>query len=218
MNVVIAGATLVLAPERAMVWPERHTLLIADVHFGKSASFRARGVPVPEATTHATLAAINGLIERHGIGRIVFLGDFLHSRQARAPQTLAALAQWRCRHPELELILVEGNHDAHAGAPPEALGIRMVREPYIDGPFALCHLPMQVAGHYVLAGHLHPAYRLTGRNDTLRLPCFWFGADVGVLPAFGDFTGAHAITPNPGDRVYVIAEESVLAVPVRRAA
>lgn len=218
MNVVIAGAMLVLAAERAVVWPERHTLLVADVHFGKSASFRARGVPVPEATTHATLAAINGLIERHGIGRIVFLGDFLHSRQARAPQTLAALAQWRCRHPELELILVEGNHDVHAGAPPEELGIRMVREPYIDGPFALCHLPMRVADHYVLAGHLHPAYRLTGRNDTLRLPCFWFGADLGVLPAFGDFTGAHAITPNAGDRVYVIADDRVLAVPVRRAA
>ena len=62
----IAGATLLLCPERAAYWPARHTLLIADAHFGKSASFRARGVPVPEATTAGTLATLDTLL---GAGR-----------------------------------------------------------------------------------------------------------------------------------------------------
>ena len=218
MQIEVKGERLTLCAEHAVFWPARHTLLIADAHFGKAASFRARGVPVPEATTLANLAALDGLIARAPVQRIVFLGDFLHSREARAPQTLAALARWRARHAGLEMVLVEGNHDTHAGAPPENLDIRMVEEPLIDGPFALCHLPVPVAGRYVLAGHLHPAYRLAGRNEAVRLPCFWFGESVGVLPAFGDFTGAKAIHPEPGDRIYVVADDSVIAVPERRAA
>jgi predicted AAA+ superfamily ATPase len=35
----------------------------------------------------------------------------------------------------------------------------------------------------------------------LRLPCFHFGPAVGVLPAFGDFTGMHVMPRGPGDRV-----------------
>jgi metallophosphoesterase superfamily enzyme len=79
-------------------------------------------------------------------------------------------------------------------------------------------MPVPVPGRYVLAGHLHPAYRLAGRRDAVRLPCFWFGAKVGVLPAFGDFTGARAISPAAGDRVFVVAGDRVIAVPERRAA
>jgi len=218
MQIELQGERLMLCAEHAIFWPARNTLFIADAHFGKAASFRARGVPVPESTTQANLATLDALIARQPVQRIVFLGDFLHSREARAPQTLAALARWRARHAGLEMVLVEGNHDTHAGAPPENLDIRMVEEPLIDGPFALCHLPVPVAGRYVLAGHLHPAYRLAGRRDAVRLPCFWFGESVGVLPAFGDFTGAKSIHPAQGDRVYMVAGDSVIAVPERRAA
>jgi len=218
MQIELQGERLMLCAEHAIFWPARNTLFIADAHFGKAASFRARGVPVPESTTQANLATLDALIARQPVQRIVFLGDFLHSREARAPQTLAALARWRARHAGLEMVLVEGNHDTHAGAPPENLDIRMVEEPLIDGPFALCHLPVPVAGRYVLAGHLHPAYRLAGRRDAVRLPCFWFGESVGVLPAFGDFTGAKSIHPAPGDSVYMVAGNSVIAAPGRRAA
>lgn len=203
VNIEVAGEQLLLDPERSAYWPRRHTLLVADAHFGKAASFRARGVPVPEATTLANLATLDTLLKRHAVRRIVFLGDFLHSKEARAPQTVAALDAWRTRH---------------AGAPPASLGIELVLEPLLDGPFALCHHPAPVPGSYVLAGHLHPAYRLSGKNDALRLPCFWFGEHVGVLPAFGDFTGAHSIAPGVGDRVFVVADDRVLQVPGLRAA
>jgi metallophosphoesterase superfamily enzyme len=72
-------------------------------------------------------------------------------------------------------------------------------------------------GGYVLAGHIHPAARITGRaNESLRLPCFWFGADAAVLPAFGAFTGTAVVDPDPGDRVCVIAGDRVLELPARR--
>ena len=66
---------------------------------------------------------------------------------------------------------------------------------------------------YVLAGHWHPCIRVGRGFDRLRLPCFWFGAQVGVLPAFGSFTGMHPIAHQPGDQVFAIAGDAVRAVP-----
>jgi hypothetical protein len=36
---------------------------------------------------------------------------------------------------------------------------------------------------------------------------------VGVLPAFGGFTGMHPVRPQPGERVFVIADDVVRPLP-----
>jgi uncharacterized protein len=213
-TITVGGEALTLLPQKAAWLALHHTLLVADAHFGKAVSFRALGVPVPRGTTSANLGLLDMLVERHGAQRIVFLGDFLHSAHARAPATLAAIARWRARHAGLALTLVRGNHDSHAGDPPAALGFEVVDEPLRLGGLALCHHPTPHAGAYVLAGHRHPCVHLSGRaHDRLRLPCFWFGAEVGVLPAFGSFTGMHGVQPVPGDRVFAIADDSVTELP-----
>ena len=57
----------------------------------------------------------------------------------------------------------------------------------------------------MLAGHVHPCAVLAGAaGQRKRLPCFWFGPDVGVLPAFGEFTGQAEVRAKEGDRVRVI--------------
>lgn len=209
-----AGTELRLSPERAAWWPETGTLLAADVHIGKAATFRALGVPVPAGTTAGTLDRLSATLEATGAARLVLLGDLLHAPQALEPAQREALARWRTRHAAVEMTLVRGNHDARAGRLPPGLGIEEVEEPYAAGPFALCHEPIDAAdGRYVLAGHLHPAVRLAGRADAVRLPCYWFGRSRGVLPAFGEFTGALTVRPRPGDRVFAIAGDRVLALP-----
>jgi DNA ligase-associated metallophosphoesterase len=215
MTTILAGGQpLSLLAEKAAFVAASRTLLVADAHIGKAVSFRALGVPVPRGTTGETLAALTALVAGTAARRIVFLGDFLHSPRAHAAATLAAVASWREAHRPLELVLVRGNHDDRAGDPPLQLGIRVVDEPLMLGGFALCHHPRRIAGAYVLAGHLHPCVSLGGRAwDHLRLPCFWFGDDVGVLPAFGAFTGMHAIRASVGDRVFAIAEKTVAAMP-----
>ncbi|MDH4051475.1 MAG: ligase-associated DNA damage response endonuclease PdeM, partial [Rubrivivax sp.] len=150
-----------------------------------------------------------------GATHLVFLGDLLHSARARSPATWAAVQRWRDQQPGLRLTLVRGNHDRHAGDPPPAWDVHCIDEPLMLGPFALCHHPAPQPGAYVLAGHLHPAVRLGGRaHDRLRLPCFHFGARVGVLPAFGAFTGSHVVLPQPGDRVFVVHDDRVRALPM----
>jgi uncharacterized protein len=215
-RVEVGGAELQLLPGKAMWWPAEATLLVADAHIGKAVSFRRLGVPVPEATTGGTLDALDALLAAHDARRIVFLGDLLHSRHAHAPDTLAAFAAWRALRPEIELVLVRGNHDDRAGDPPPAWGVHCVDEPFaLPGApgLALCHHPEPRRGVYVLAGHDHPCITVGHGIDRLRLPCFHLGARVGVLPAFGTFTGMHPIRRRAGDRVFVVADNAVHALP-----
>ncbi len=70
------------------------------------------------------------------------------------------------------------------------------------------------AGGYRLAGHLHPAVRLSGRGGaSVRLPCFRVGKSQMVLPAFGDFTGGATIVRIEGERIFAIAPPRVIEVP-----
>ncbi|WP_432379869.1 ligase-associated DNA damage response endonuclease PdeM [Duganella sp. P38] len=209
----IAGEQLLMLPQKALYWPRESMLIIADIHFGKAASFRALGVPVPAGTTSANLAALDDLIARLPVRQVMFLGDFLHARAARAPATLAAMQAWRARHPDLLLTLVRGNHDAHAGDPPPQLAMAMVDEPHVIGPFAFCHHPDVMVPSYVLAGHVHPVYRLRSGWDSLLLPCFLVGPERMVLPSFGAFTGGHPVLAQPGERVFVSSGEAVLEIP-----
>jgi len=212
-TILAGGRPLTLLGAKAAFLAASRTLLIADAHIGKAVSFRALGVPVPRGTTSETLALLSALIANWRARRVVFLGDFLHSARSHAPATLGAVARWRREHAALELVLVRGNHDSRAGDPPSYLGMRVVDEPFeLDG-FALCHHPRPRPGAYVLAGHLHPCVSLGGRSfDHLRLPCFWLGDDVGVLPAFGAFTGMHPIQAGASDRVFPIADGAVAAM------
>jgi len=222
LRIRVAGDDVVLHPSGAALLASHHTLLVADAHFGKAVSFRKLGVPVPSGTTGETLGALSAALRDTGAKRLVFLGDFLHSRRSHAGGTLAEIGQWREAHASLDITLVRGNHDDRAGDPPPHLGIRVVDEPLALGRFALCHHPKPRAGAYVLAGHWHPCISVSGRAfERLRLPCFWFGDDsgelpacaVGVLPAFGSFTGMHRIEPRAGDRIFPIAGEVVRAIP-----
>lgn len=172
-------------------------------------------MPLPRGTTTETLARLTAAIERYAIERIYILGDFLHAKQSLQVATIAALRAWRARHAASEIFLISGNHDRHAGPPPAELKIDVCAQMEV-GPYVLAHHPRPSERGYVLAGHLHPATRISGRGDSVRLPCYWLRESVAVLPAFGAFTGAYEISREPQDRVYALADERVFKMPPQR--
>jgi DNA ligase-associated metallophosphoesterase len=201
-------------PQLAALWLDTRWLVVADAHLGKAATFRARGVPVPEGTTQENLARLTALVEATQPQRLVFLGDLLHAREAHGAGTMRQFARWRAQHERVSMTLVEGNHDRHAGAPPPTLQIDVVTEPWLVQGVALCHHPQRIARAAVVAGHLHPCVRLYGTaNDTVRLPCFWQRAGLLTLPAFGEFTGGAPIARESGDRVLAVADDRLIEIP-----
>lgn len=213
LTIELAGEEMLMMPDRTLYWPAARTLLVADAHVGKAATFRASGIFVPRGTTSATLARLEEALVRTRAARLVFLGDLLHAREGRSPETLRVVGEWRASHSDLDVVLVRGNHDRSAGDPPDSLGIRCVDAPMLEEPFAFVHHPSVIDGLYTIAGHVHPAVRLSGPGrQYARLACFWVRETGAVLPAFGDFTGQGIIEPGENDRVFAIAERSVVEV------
>ncbi len=209
----LRGQTVVLMPERAAWWKDEETLLVADLHFGKAATFRAGGIPVPSGTTMEILSRLTRVASRTGARRMIFLGDLLHARAGRSDDMISALTAWRKMAPDLELVLVRGNHDRHAGDPPGELGITCADAPFCIGPFVMSHHPMQHADGYVIAGHVHPGVRLHGAGGQReRLPCFVIGDGLAILPAFGGFTGLADVEPGDGSTIYAVAGDEVVKI------
>jgi uncharacterized protein len=204
-----ADLQLRLMPERTAFHAASSTLLAADLHLGKAAVFRARGIPVPQGTTTATLVRLSRALQRSQAQRLVVLGDLLHAKESHAADTLRAIDAWRARHPLLECWAVQGNHDRHAGVLPASHGFQTV-DTYLHAQWLGVHDSADAAAHegWRLAGHVHPAVRLRSKLDTLRLPCFWLRGRVLTLPAFGEFTGGHAvgIRRKANERFFVVAQ------------
>lgn len=214
LPVTYVGETVWLLPERALWWPAGRVLFVADLHFGKAATYRALGQPVPAGTTRENLARLSALLLHYQPRQLVFLGDLLHAAQARTASVLDGLSAWRESFAALDCVLVRGNHDSRAGDPPAPLGIRVVDEPFAIGPFAACHHPQRHDTLGVIAGHLHPALSLHGAGrDSVRLPCFCIEAGLLILPAFGEFTGGWNVPREAGRRLYPVGGQRVWQLP-----
>jgi DNA ligase-associated metallophosphoesterase len=151
----LAGERMLLLAQRALYWPRERTLFVADVHLGKAAAFRAGGVPVPRGATASDLSRLTALLAGTGARRLVVLGDLLHAAAGRVATLDAAFLRWRASHGAIEMTLVRGNHDTHAGDPPDGWRICVVA-----APFLLCHEPCEPPTGYALCGHVHPGVRL----------------------------------------------------------
>ena len=221
---------LALRGDGSVYAPHCDTLFVADVHLGKGAVFRARGVPVPSGDSAEDLHRLSGALRSTGATRLVVLGDLAHGPGSFDVHVRDAMTTWRAKHAEVHVLIVRGNHDRSAGDPPPELGFEVRAEPVeVEGYVARHHPPEEVeadedaddgparaAGRLSLVGHLHPVARLEGGADRARLPCFWLRSAVLVLPAWGRFTGGYAVRPIGRDRVFVPAGGHVIEVGIGR--
>jgi DNA ligase-associated metallophosphoesterase len=213
MEIDCAGVRLRLLPEKAVSWPAARTLIIADVHLGKPAAFRHAGIAVPEATTNADLERLAAIIKSEKSERLIILGDLLHAPEGMGEVMTESVDRWRAEHPDLKIILVPGNHDRKCGSPPASWKLQCAEEQWRSGPFLFSHEPMEQGGIYVLSGHVHPAIVLREKfGPGIRTPCFCFGKNRAILPAFGSFTGMSNIQQQRGEQLFAIGKGEVLKV------
>ncbi|EHK64138.1 ligase-associated DNA damage response endonuclease PdeM [Achromobacter arsenitoxydans] len=208
LAVSLAGERVVLLGARALHWPARSRLVIADLHLGKSHVFRQHGIAVPRGATDDDLRRLAELIAATGAQELWIVGDVLHGPATQAAWRDAWIA-WRRDHAGLDVAVLAGNHDrALDGA---ALGVRQLGEACDDGPFLFRHLPRADSqGRHVIAGHVHPKTRVPGVPRSW--PAFWLGPSVTVLPAFSDFTGGHAVRAGQGEALVACVEGTALPV------
>lgn len=187
LDLVLAGEPVRLYADRALYWPARRRLFVADVHLGKDDAFRAAGIALPRGGTGHDLDRLTALIGRSGAASLWVLGDLLHGPGVDA-RWRQDWARFRARHAALDIVLVEGNHDRAAAR--AGLDIERRTGRIDDGPFAFMHAPRgepDSEGRFGICGHLHPVVGVPGFRG--RFPAFAIIDRQLVLPAFSVFTG-----------------------------
>lgn len=211
-NFLFKGTELVLLPEKGIWFPHYKTLLISDIHLGKGAHFRKAGIPIPQALAQEDLACLSDLIAQFKPLQLIFLGDLFHSD---VNNDWDWFCLWRDLHHDIELVLIKGNHDILPIGFYDNLCIKVIEEGSI-GPFILKHdKPKNLPNThgYLICGHIHPGIKLRGKGrQSVTVPCFWFGRDYAILPAFGKFTGKAELKIQKDEIVFAIAGQKVLPV------
>lgn len=206
LTVTLHQQTFQLHASGACYWVEQDAVLLADVHLGKSAHFRKHGMAVPSQADDNEYDKLNAVIEEFKPARIWFLGDLFHSYQNAEWHFFE---QWS-RMQSIEILLIMGNHDVIAREKFHLLGIKTVQQLQM-GDLLLTHHPQEIDDVYNIAGHIHPAVKLTGLGrQRMKIPCFFCTNYGMILPAFGDFTGTYALKPKNGNRIFACVEDQVM--------
>ncbi len=204
---------LKLLPEGAVFLTDSATLIVADVHLGKSAAFRARGLPVPEGDTARDLGRLLDLAKQNEASHLVIAGDLFHAPSGITPELEAALHRF-LQQIEIPVTLVLGNHDLKL----HKIIAELNPVPHLDlgEKFRVIHDPAGASGKRLhLSGHLHPVVKIPdGKRTSLRLRCFLFRNQTLILPAFGSFTGGAILSHFPDDRVFVSLRDQVVELPL----
>ncbi len=208
MKLTVRNSEFDLLPERALWREDNRTLILADLHLGKVNHFRRNGIAVPRMAERNNLWRLSGLIKDYKPDRLIFLGDLFHSKMNLAWEEFV---DFRKMFQHTKMVLVKGNHDILRDDDFYAANLELTDLLEEDG-MVFSHDRIETEA-FNIYGHIHPCVRLRGRaKQSLRLPCFFFSDQYGILPSFGDFTGGYVISPRKTDRVFVPLEKEVIEI------
>ncbi|HSC53181.1 MAG TPA: ligase-associated DNA damage response endonuclease PdeM [Phnomibacter sp.] len=207
------GNHFVLSEHRVIFWEEQQTIIASDLHLGKSGHFRKSGIAIPQEIMKQDLMRLFHVLQHFGAKKILVVGDMFHST---ANQELQWFAKWRNDLPHIEWVLIQGNHDILQPDWYAAQHIAL-HDTFTIGNLLFTHEPpalqLPVGTQAVISGHIHPGIHLSGAaKQQMRLPCFYFSQHQCILPAFGVFTGTHLIKPKKQDRIFAIANQTIIPI------
>ncbi|MDB5203727.1 MAG: metallophosphoesterase [Ferruginibacter sp.] len=196
--------------DRTIFWEEERSLILSDLHLGKSGHFRKSGIGIPQNIFKEDMQRLLAAIQFYKPQQLIIVGDLFHSHFNKEHDLFL---RWRKDLAQLPIQLVKGNHDILKKEWYADAGINVHDESLVIGKFMFTHDIDTCPEHkgYCFSGHIHPGIRLRGLGrQSLQLPCFYFAKTYAVLPAFGKFTGTFPIRPLTGESVYALVDDAVL--------
>ncbi len=190
-------------------------MILSDLHFGKTGHFRKSGIGVPQNVFKEDLQRLFALIQFFKPVQLLFVGDLFHSQ---ANKEMDLFLKWRNDAPTLKMRLIKGNHDILSKKFYQDAAIEIIHQKLSIQNFcfthdieAKCDEKNSPDINFTFSGHIHPGIVMSGGGrQELYLPCFYFAKDYAVLPAFSHFTGLSKIKPKKIDKVFVVAENTIV--------
>jgi uncharacterized protein len=199
-----------LHPLRGMFREKTQTLILSDVHLGKTGHFRKEGIAVPQEVYREDLRRLFSLVDVFKPKEVIVTGDLFHSRFNLEWEWFA---EQRKKFPDIPFHLVLGNHDKLSESLADNIGLHLTHQLDQDGITYLhnCNDKPEDNPYPIIYGHLHPSIKVSlGVRQSARLPCFVFSRNACIMPAFSLFTGSMTIKPRKHNRVFVIAENKII--------
>ncbi len=204
---ILHQQTLWLSADRCIYWEEQQSLIVTDLHFGKTGHFRKSGIAVPQSVYKEDLQRLVHQLQFYKPQQLIIVGDMFHSV---ANKELNFFKKWRNDFSHLHIHLVKGNHDILKKEWYSEANIAVTDDHLHIANFCFVHdisQACQPSAHitYYFSGHIHPCILLRGAGkQTLSLSCYYFSKNFAVLPAFSKFTGGASIEPKSSDNVFAI--------------
>jgi DNA ligase-associated metallophosphoesterase len=202
-----------LSPQRCVFWEEEQALILSDLHFGKTGHFRKHGIAVPQNVFTEDMQRLVEQIAYFKPKQVIAVGDLFHSK---ANKEMDLFVKWRNDFPEIDFILVRGNHDILDMGWYEKTGIQVMEGKYNIGRFSFLHDPAEnkldnSSENFIFFGHLHPGVYISGLGKQgLSFPCFHFTKTQAILPAFSKFSGFVIMRRKKTDTVFAIVGDKII--------
>ncbi|WP_291120471.1 ligase-associated DNA damage response endonuclease PdeM [Empedobacter sp. UBA7248] len=206
----IKQQNLVLTNQRALFWKETETLVLSDLHLGKTAHFRKNGIALPSEIIEKDLKRLSDLTIHFQPKKMIVVGDFVH---AGKNSEFNLFAEWKSQFSDLKIILIKGNHDRIAKEKLIDIGVTEVCEIYEEEHFIFSHEKVGSQEKFVISGHLHPGIRMkTPVGRFVKFPCYIVSNFQLILPAFNSFTGLDTKNHPKNSSYYFFTEENIYSI------
>lgn len=184
-GISVSGQHMIADQSGALYWPGEGLLVVGDMHLEKGSHFAERGQLLPPYDTRETLVALAAAIDKFEADAVIALGDSFHDAQGPSRLSEENREILTILQEDRDWYWITGNHDPEL---PDWLGGTMLDEMTVGG-ITFRHAPLAGPHTHEVAGHLHPAAKISLHGATLRRPCFAGNGRRLVLPAFGAYTG-----------------------------
>jgi uncharacterized protein len=208
----INGTEFVLSKERVIYWPAATTLLLSDLHLGKTGHFRKNGIGIPQTIFAEDMQRFASNISFFKPDRIIIIGDLFHSHHNLE---LEMFSKWRNDFSTIDFLLVKGNHDILPDEWYRNAGITIYKHIFSEANFSFVHdtADFKVENGFHFSGHIHPGVQLKGLGkQTMRFPCFYFSENHAILPAFSKFTGFVPMKQKKKDTIVAITPTELIRI------
>ena len=210
----IHNNTFWLSSSRCLFWEEEKALILSDLHLGKTGHFRKAGIAVPQQLYKEDLQRLFHQIQFYQPSQLIIVGDLFHSYENKE---MDLFTRWRNDIPNVAIHLIKGNHDILFANWYSQAGIKLSDQSFTHNGFCFIHdlkdEQQPKENIYYFSGHIHPGVLISSQVKlSLRFPCFYFGTQQAILPAFSKFSGLAIIKPKALETVYAIVNDSLIKI------
>ena len=210
-DITIQDEVLTLTNQRALYWKAEKTLVVSDLHIGKTAHFRKAGIPIPSNILDSDLKRLQNLIDHFDVEIILVVGDLFHAENNTDIDQFQTFIN---DNATVNFELIKGNHDRLKDSFYQGMGIAVYKTHKDIGKFRFVHDEQHCGTQtFCISGHTHPGVTIKGRGKVfIKLPCYEVSDQRLILPAFSEFTGLNTKRTVADAICYGFTDKSVFAI------